>query len=127
MKMRTFRTEIELACGDRTVEYQAVFTLSPRERQTRAEPGADAAVEDVEVWYVQRVPCPAHRFLRGGEGDRACAACRIVRERRPELDDLADREELLVYALDRLEADEGFAADLAYERARDERAERRGA
>jgi hypothetical protein len=93
------------------VEYVAEFTVSPGEPErgpsysSAGEPGCPPEVESVEVY----------RILRGKGG-------KTLRERRSELDEIVDEDELLEFAG---EQDDGPDPDDERDRARDDEYDRR--
>ena len=133
MKRRTYTYRFEMEHGDATVEYEADFHASPGEPAITQgpsdywHPGAGPEVEDVTVYFLRHDYCPKHRYQTQRNADkehRLCRECKTVRERRPELDEVIDSDELLEHAGYTEECDAGDAADRAYCAWRDEQMER---
>jgi hypothetical protein len=94
---KTYRMSFEVERGDRTVEYQAEFSVLPGDpgsgpsfASAGGEPSYPPEVEAVRVFYV-------HKDQKTGK---------MLREERPEMEPLVDEAELLEYSFE--QDDDGY-------------------
>jgi hypothetical protein len=140
MGRRRYEYAFEVERGDETVEYLAVYTVSPGEPargpsySSGGEPGCAPEVDELDVYYVHTEPCRGCKgtgvvqweHLDGVKTPARCPACLgrktvTLRDPRPELESVVDEGELLLYAGETEEADESAAVDRQVDEDRDER------
>jgi hypothetical protein len=129
-KATQYEMTFEVERNGETVEYVAVYTVSPAESDHYDRsiggpggwtPGCSAGVEDVSVFFARWVPCAKHRFKPTLAKRESCRECKTVRDPRPELDGLVSEEELLDHATECAEADYVDAAEARAEARREDR------
>jgi hypothetical protein len=96
-----YESSLEMEHGSSSVEYVVTYRVTPYEPERGPSydcggtPASGGDVEDVEVWIETVKRCAKHRAIaKLGP----CRDCTTTRERRPELDDLVDEDELLEHA-----------------------------